>query len=270
MEYAKYLSVAYGLYREDTLDLIAESAVPYDSIPTMAMPRELANYDDLVELITEERHYTMNRFGVVVDCYNTGDIDQVIMVEHEGFLIWKIHFKKPGWILDGKGELISDLRGAEYFGYFNPDFMPRSLFTAHTDFLEFEYQVYNFVLECYADIVCGSDAVNKRFGRSAVNMATVLDNPVLAEGDVVGFRYTPRTVHAAAKKKAANQEEFEDEIKKYFISGHIRKLPEGHNASQEALALAAEFGIDLPRGHTFVRPYESGEEKIRTRYVKRL
>lgn len=51
----------------------------------------------------------------------------------------------------------------------------------------------------------------------------------------------------------------------HLVSGHIRRLPEGWNRSEEAEAAAAEFGIKLDDGQTFVRPHERGEvEQLRS------
>ena len=45
-----------------------------------------------------------------------------------------------------------------------------------------------------------------------------------------------------------------------FVSGHIRRLPEGYNPSEEAIGHAKEFGITrMEAGTTFVRPHERGE-----------
>ena len=45
----------------------------------------------------------------------------------------------------------------------------------------------------------------------------------------------------------------------HLVSGHLRKLPQGWNVSDQAIQHASEFGIHLPDGHTFVRPHERGE-----------
>ena len=51
----------------------------------------------------------------------------------------------------------------------------------------------------------------------------------------------------------------------HLVSGHVRRLQEGHKASDAAIANAAEFGIKVGGDITFVRPYEVGEiEQLRT------
>ena len=44
------------------------------------------------------------------------------------------------------------------------------------------------------------------------------------------------------------------------VAGHIRRLPDGHKASKEAIAHAAEFGIrrGIGENNTFVRPHDRG------------
>ena len=51
----------------------------------------------------------------------------------------------------------------------------------------------------------------------------------------------------------------------HLVSGHLRKLHEGHKSSEAALERAAEFGINVADGYTFVRPHKKGEiEQMRT------
>jgi hypothetical protein len=50
----------------------------------------------------------------------------------------------------------------------------------------------------------------------------------------------------------------------HLVSGHIRRLPSGHQASAEAIQNAQEFGIRFSDGETFVKPHERGEiEQLR-------
>mgnify|MGYP001592000379 CR=1 FL=1 len=49
------------------------------------------------------------------------------------------------------------------------------------------------------------------------------------------------------------------QLSPHWISGHIRRLPEGWNASAAAMQHAAEFGFRLNPSETFVRPHEVGE-----------
>ncbi|SYX84582.1 hypothetical protein [Paenibacillus alvei] len=271
IELSTYHSYSFGIYSEDTLDLLPNNGIRYESIKTLEMPRELAKYDEISEFILEERQYTMNPNGAVIDCYNCGEIDQIEMVESEGYLIWKVHFKIPGYKLNHKGELIDDLAGMEYCGYFNPDYFPRSSLSEHSDFIDFEFRLYEFILECYADIVCGSNKLRKRFNRDVINVGTLemMESPDKVDSKM-GIRITPRSIYKRIKEKTKNKEQFEVEIKKYFIAGHIRKLPNNHFPSKEAVEHALEHGIELPKNYTFVRPYEVGDEKLRSYYIKKV
>lgn len=272
-EWMHYLSFAFGLYNEETEDLMAQNGMNYSSIPDIKIPKAIAGWDELYDFIESHRKFTMNPYGVVIECQNCGDIEKIIMVEKDGFIVWKVHFKKSGTMLDHKGNLVEDPRGAEYCGYMDGNFFPRSLFTVHSDFIDFEMDLYQFIIECYADIVCGTEAVSKYFNRPSVNMGAVQINEdtdqMKVEQDVRGFRYTPRRIYNRAKAETSSREEFNRELEKYFIAGHLRKLPEHYSVSVEALQHASEFGIDIPQGYTFVRPYTAGEEKVRTHYVKR-
>ena len=51
----------------------------------------------------------------------------------------------------------------------------------------------------------------------------------------------------------------------HLVSGHLRRLPEGWKRSASAEEHAAEFGIQVGEGQTFVRPHKRGEiEQLRT------
>lgn len=271
-EMTTYHSYSFGLYSEDTLDLLPKNGMRYEAIKDIQLPRQLANLDDLSEFVNSDRQYTMNPNGVVIDCYNCGDIDQVILVEKEEYLLWKVHFNKTGYTLNHKGELVDDLTGMELSGYFNADLFPRCTFSEHSDFIEFEFRIYEFIMECYADIVCGATKVNKKFKRDVVNVGTLemLENPIDNLNDKIGLRFIPRETHKRIKQTTQSKTEYENELKKYFVVGHVRKLPNGHSPSKEAVAHAEEYGIELPSNYTFVRPYESGEDKLRSHYIKKV
>jgi hypothetical protein len=271
-EWIHYLTFAFGLYDMDNQDLLATNGLDYDKIENLELPRILADADDLIDFIEQKRKFTMNPHGVVIDCFNCGDIDRIILYERENFLLWKVHFKVPGIILDHKNTLTSDSRGAEYCGYFDSEFVPRSLFSSHTSFINFEFQLYSFLLECYADVICGSVEVNKKFSRDSRNIGALQlhEENKNSDEEVIGFRYTPRRIYNQAASKAKNRQQLDFELEKYFVSGHLRKLPSSHTASEDSKRHALEYGIDIPNGYTFVRPYSSKDEKIRTYYTKKI
>lgn len=271
-EFLTYSTYSFGLYKESHLDLLSQNGLNHDFISFIKIPNKLTDSDTLIEFIKKNRKYTMNPNGVVIDCYNCEDIEQVILFEQENHLLWKVIFKQKGIKLNQKGELIEDALGAEYCGFFSPSFFPRSNFSERPIYKDFELQVYDFILECYADVVCGISLVNKKFNRSTINIGTMemQGEDIDSSDNKMGFRFIPRNTHNKIKAISKNREDYEKEIKKYFIVGHIRKLPEGHTPSAEALSHAQEFGIELPLNYTFVRPYEIGEEQLRTHYVKKI
>ncbi|WP_424474966.1 hypothetical protein [Oceanobacillus kimchii] len=195
----------------------------------------------------------------------------VLLVEKEGYFLWKVHFSKDGYLMNHKGDLVEDHRGAEFSGYFTPQLIPRSTLSEHIDYLDFEMKIYEFILECYAEIVCGSDAINSQIDRDMLNVGAMKmkeDNEEL-DGRL-GLRFITRNTYEKVRNSSSNKKDYENEVNKYFVSGHIRKLPENHNPSKEAAISALEYGVELPNGYTFVKPYESGDEKLRTRLVKTI
>ena len=45
------------------------------------------------------------------------------------------------------------------------------------------------------------------------------------------------------------------QIAPHSVIGHLRKLQEGHQASEYAIENASEYGLKLIGGYTFVKPY---------------
>lgn len=266
-----YHTYSFGLYRQDILDLLPKNGIRYETINTLNLPRKLANLDKITNFINQERQYTMNPNGAVIDCYNCGNIDQIIMVEREQCLVWKVHFDINGYVLNSREKLIEDSIGMDFCGYFNYSFFPRSTVSEHGGYKKFEDKIYEFVLECYADIVCGSSKLTENFNRDVVNAGAMemLPNIVGDEGKIK-LRFTPRGTYNRIRNNTQTKEEFDNELKNRFVSGHPRKLTKNQSPSQKAIKHAVEFGIDLPQGYTFVRPYELGEDKLRSHYVKKI
>ncbi|WHY48818.1 hypothetical protein [Lysinibacillus pakistanensis] len=272
VEFASYLVHSFGLYRDTHMDLLAQNGLTNQTVNSIKLPRQLAEFNMMIEFIENNRQYTMNPNGVVIDCYNCEDIDQVIIIEQNGYVLWKVIFKQKGIRLNQKGDLVQDGNGAEYCGYFSPSYFPRSTFSEHITHIDFELAIYDFVMECYADIICGTALINEYFKRDVVNVGSIAmqDDKITEINSKMGMRFIPRKVYQSVKEKTKTKIEYEQELKKYFIAGHIRKLPTGHSPSKEAVAHAQEFGIELPSNYTFVRPYETGEEKLRSHYTKIL
>jgi len=47
-------------------------------------------------------------------------------------------------------------------------------------------------------------------------------------------------------------------VRTHGVRGHLRRLPAGWKASQEAKEIAQGFGVLVPDGFTFVRPHVRG------------
>lgn len=74
--------------------------------------------------------------------------------------------------------------------------------------------------------------------------------------------YLPRIRYEQQRPSEAAMDELGLEARpSHPVSAHLRRLHEGHEASQYALFLAQRYGIRVPEGHTFVRPYDTGHEK---------
>ncbi|MFZ5645779.1 MAG: hypothetical protein ACOY46_19655 [Bacillota bacterium] len=275
-----YYSRTFGFYRRVDLDL-----VPYNSINLeyfekhMKLPRKLLETDDILEVIRNKRKYVINKNGVVIDCYNAGDIETILIVENDGYLLYKVIFKEKGWVVDNKGNLVDDINGAEYTGIIDCDsFVKDYLYCfSYLDFIAVYvdkcFDILDFVMECYADLVCGTeyhytdkkiDSFNQILYDSAIEDDEI--EKYFKSNNSIGIRYTPKNIYNEGKRTTSRTSKTTRE--KYFVSGHIRKLADGYSASPEAIRNAEEYGIHVPKGFTFVSPYYTGIEKVRTYYRK--
>ncbi|MBP1309085.1 hypothetical protein JOD82_002105 [Paenibacillus sp. 1182] len=82
IELQDYLLYSFGLYSDDNLDLLPVRGMNYDALNNemIHLPRIIGEWSDLAGFIEDNRHYTLNPNGVVVDCYNCGDIDQILFI----------------------------------------------------------------------------------------------------------------------------------------------------------------------------------------------
>lgn len=73
----------------------------------------------------------------------------------------------------------------------------------------------------------------------------------------------PRIARQDARQHAETEEASnEPSVKFHDVTYFRRKLPAGAKASPEAQRLAAEHGIDLPEGKTFVRAHSRGSKRL--------
>ncbi len=71
--------------------------------------------------------------------------------------------------------------------------------------------------------------------------------------------YLPRTVYRMRGKRAwGGEAERHITRRAHWVRAHLRRLPDGRQASEDAKELATRYGYVLPRGYTFVRPHVRG------------
>ena len=81
-----------------------------------------------------------------------------------------------------------------------------------------------------------------------------------------GYIWLPRFQYDLSKYRTTKtvQHQIRVTLSPHLVSGHIRRLSDGHKASDQAIANAAEFGITVSGETTFVMPHERGEiEQLR-------
>lgn len=277
-----YYAMTYGLYNPDNIDMVPNNCINLEWFQRDAeLPRTL-DMDILVRTVRTKKKYVMNKNGVVVDCYNAGDIETIVLQEIHGYLLFKVVFNKKGWALDKNGRLVDDINNSEYAGFIDLKtfevsdkdyYYDYSMLVSIAEYVDRVYSLHEFIVECYADLVCGPEAL-KIYGKLDSTNEILFDSTMNDEyiedyfnkNNRIGIRYTPKKLYNEGKRTSSRTSRVTRE--KYFVSGHIRKLVDGANCSREAMEKASEYGISIPNGYTFVSPYYSGIEKVRSYYKK--
>ncbi len=190
------------------------------------------------------RNYMLPVTGVVAEYVNAGDIQKILFMEliydDEIVLLYRIKTL-------GNGEL------SGYFQTKNQTFYSIYEGTTHS---EWHYKLENFILENYMIMTCEYDIDRKK--NYAIQQVEVLDNTFhYPYQPLVKYTYKSRQL-----KKGSEREKIQRYIKEKYQeeicnrSGYIRKLPKNQKASDEARQYAAELGLSLPEGKTFVRAHE--------------
>lgn len=66
-------------------------------------------------------------------------------------------------------------------------------------------------------------------------------------------RYLPRRRYKSSSKGSSAKT-----VSAHYVTGFLRRLPEGHKASQRQIEVSREHGIRVPDGYTFVSPHVRG------------
>lgn len=112
------------------------------------------------------------------------------------------------------------------------------------------YDLLTGRLERYSEIFLDDDG--GRFGRSQ----TLLENQNIREIPWQRRQIIPRPKSNHCTK--ISPQGVRQSPMRHKVSGHLRRLPPGRRASLEQLKLAAQMGIFVPPGFTFVKAYRRG------------
>ncbi|MDD3362681.1 MAG: hypothetical protein PHW34_13515 [Hespellia sp.] len=199
---------------------------------------------DLYKEKLRHRNYMLPVTGVKACYVNAGDIKEIFFQEifynEEIVLLYKVTTHNNG----------------EYSGRYHTKSQIFYSIYGFTDHPEWHLEIENFILENYMILTC--DYVIDRKKNYAVKQ---VDHPEkefhYPYQPLVSYTYEQKNTKsekASNKKRNYVKENYKEEIR--AKSGYIRNLPANYQASVEAVQYAAEFGLELPEGKTFVRAHE--------------
>lgn len=191
------------------------------------------------------RKYMINKKGCKAFLKNAGNLTEVFFMEEvtkdkQIVMLYRVSTKKGSFI--GFYHL-----GDEFF--FSP-YRGSSERSIH-------YEIENFVLELYTEIVSGLEKDRRRFfALKEVDNIEHIEN----------FKSTHVYVQFGLYNEKSDRDELSGNRKGFTQKAHerdkaIRKLREGQHVSDEAIERAKEYGITLKEGYTFIRPYKAGGVK---------
>jgi hypothetical protein len=213
-----------------------------DNMPTLRQYKTTDYYKEMLQ----HRKYLIDRKGVTVHLKNANIYDEVLFMEDLTY--------------DGRTVMLYKLTtefDESTMGYFLPD--TGEFFTAYKYVGEdpsSHLAMENFILELYTDLTCDLPKENKRL--YSLKETADFDDPNLNRTNIyVQYQvYTPPAEGTGRKRRGGKQKSHE----RIYTT---RKLREGMKASEEALERAKEYGIEVPDGETFVRPYWVGINQVR-------
>lgn len=114
-------------------------------------------------------------------------------------------------------------------------------------------------------VVAGEDATPARRVEQARQRGDYAATVRVAEREICAVfpRRRARPVSVSGYRVWGTSEDRQRARWAHTVRGHLRRLPAGHRRSVAAEAAAAEHGIVLPDGYTFVRPHARGSRPSR-------
>lgn len=230
--------------------------VPYisDRTKDMIIEKEYQHYElefprqwkttDVYKEKLKQRNYMLPSSGVTAEYVNAGSFRKILFKEvlysDEIILLYRV-------ITHDNGELS---------GYFQTKQQVFFSIFETTNRPEWHAALENFILENYMVLTC--DYVIDRKKNYAISQVEILK-------DTFHYPYQPLVKYTYPSKiteksdvsstvKHYVKENYQEEVRTRL--GYIRKLPDNQHASEAAVQYAADLGLDLPEGKTFVRAHE--------------
>lgn len=229
---------------EDTSDIVPDRfIIASKGISTIRKWKDTSFYKDLIK----RRKYILPSSGVLGIYNNAGNIHSILLKEYfmdnQIYLLYKIINK------DDEGFYgVYDIKNDFFY----------SLYKDSTGEEKYHSFIENFILENYCHLTTDIEIDKKR------NMALqIVDN---IEDNNFHYPYQPivQFVYKDNKNYSSNKDAktLKNYDKKKYkeetitINPYIRRLPDGAIASDEAIERAKDFGYELAKGETFVRPFK--------------
>lgn len=225
----------FPFINEYTFDIVPQSCYNAYFAPLVDMRCLLSNLDNLKDKL-QHRHRTLPTNGVLFEIEDAAnELKRVLLKEvlHDDsvYLLYRI-----------------DTSNGDLAGYY--DTSSRYIYSIARE-VKIPAPLHNIsalVLTLYATQVLNNISVEK-VSNLFIHGGQSLRIKAYGSGGKLRDVYRKENESG----KARDLENFDKEDR--HINVIIRKLPEGQQASEEAKALAAQYGYELEEGQTFVRPF---------------
>lgn len=205
-------------------------------------PRQWKKTDFYLEKL-KHRNYMLPSAGITAYFANAGDIQEILFFEifhnDEIVLLYRV----------------STYCNGQYSGYFHTKNQTFYSIFEYSNRPQWHELIKNFILENYMILTCDYEIDRKK--NYAIKESENLDTDFhFPHQPLVSYVYKQGSSYNNDKQKTRRyvKEEYQEELR--TRSGYIRSLPVNQHASEEAIQYAAELGLDLPAGKTFVRSHE--------------
>ena len=266
-------------FNEDFRSNVIKALVPLKTFVNSAPKESIETAMELITGALNSQHFTIPSDAIVKLKHEV--ISKITLQEFHDCVICRVHIHSDPYDFATPAVTFwKEINNEEWLEKWDPNIVPESACQPKKDgpgFAFTPFEVHNDI-KGFLILLCGaivrdfwvleersaSQTYTKHTNKTRQRTGRGKDRKLKVKKD---YTFIPRFQYDLESYKVNKtiQHQTRVTLSPHLVSGHIRQLPEGWEASETSLENAQEFGITLSKGQTFVIPHERGQiEQLRT------